>query len=83
MASSTITSKGQTTIPVDIRKYLNLQPGDKLEFIRWENGKVMLIPATSDVSELEGFLPRPKKKASISEMNRAIKKRGSELGNKS
>ncbi len=83
MTTSTITSKGQTTIPVDIRNYLNLQAGDKLEFVKWENGKVMLIPATSDISELKGFLPRPKKTVSIKEMNMAIKKRGSELGNRS
>jgi antitoxin PrlF len=83
MTMSTITSKGQTTIPINIRNYLNLQAGDKLEFIMLEKGKVMLVPATSDISELEGFLPRPKKIASISDMEKAIKKRGSELGNKS
>jgi antitoxin PrlF len=83
MTMSTITSKGQTTIPINIRNYLNLQAGDKLEFIMLEKGKVMLVPATSDISELEGFLPRPKKIISISDMEKAIKKRGSELGNKS
>jgi AbrB family looped-hinge helix DNA binding protein len=83
MTTSTITSKGQTTIPVDIRNHLNLHTGDKLEFIMLDNSKVMLVPATSDVSELKGFLPRPKKTISIKEMKKAIKKRGSELGNKS
>lgn len=83
MTTSTVTSKGQTTIPIDIRNYLNLHAGDKLEFIMMENGKVMIVPATSDISELKGFLPRPKKIASIADMEKAIKKRGSELGNKS
>ena len=76
MTTSTMTSKGQTTIPVNIRNYLNLHAGDKLEFVMLEKGKVMIIPATSDISELKGFLPRPKKIASISDMEKAIKKRG-------
>lgn len=32
MAYSTITSKGQTTIPGEIRRALNLRPGDRLEY---------------------------------------------------
>lgn len=32
MAYSTITSKGQTTIPNEIRRALNLRPGDRLEY---------------------------------------------------
>ncbi|MBE9171417.1 type II toxin-antitoxin system PrlF family antitoxin [Pleurocapsales cyanobacterium LEGE 06147] len=34
MTSSTITSKGQTTIPLQIRKLLNLQSGDRINFVR-------------------------------------------------
>ncbi len=79
MVTATITSKGQTTIPVKIRDFLNLHAGDKLEFIMLDDGKVMLSPATSDISELKGFLPRPKKAASISDMEKAIKKRGGTL----
>ena len=33
MIASKITSKGQTTIPLEIRKRLNLKKGDRLEFI--------------------------------------------------
>lgn len=76
MVMSTITSKGQTTIPAKIRDFLSLHAGDKLEFVMMEKGKVMLVPAKSDISELKGFLPRPKKAASISDMEKAIKKRG-------
>lgn len=82
MVISTMTSKGQTTIPAKIRDFLSLHAGDKLEFIIWEDGKVMLIPAKSDISELEGFLPRPKKAVSLDGIKKAIKKRGSELGNR-
>jgi antitoxin PrlF len=33
MPHSTVTSKGQTTIPGKIRKALRIKPGDKLEYL--------------------------------------------------
>ncbi len=79
MVMSTMTSKGQITIPAKIRNFLSLHAGDKLNFIMQEDGKVLLSPANSDVSELAGFLPRPKKVASLADMEMAIKKRGGTL----
>lgn len=76
MSVSTLTSKGQTTIPVDIREYLKLQPGDKIDFIIEDEGKVVIEPATLDVKDIEGVLFNPKRKAvSVEDMKRAIKKR--------
>ena len=76
MPVSLITVKGQTTIPKKIRDYLKLHPGDKVDFVIKENGKVILEPATLDVKELEGILHRPGMKAvSTEEMKRAIRKR--------
>lgn len=79
MATATLTSKGQTTIPQKIRSYLGLHTGDRLEFLINEEGKVLLTPLTVDVRELKGCLPKPKKSASIEEMNQAIAKRGAGL----
>lgn len=78
MAISVLTSKGQTTIPQEIRSYLGLHVGDKLEFLIDEEGKVTLIPLTSDVTELKGILPKTKKKVTVEQMNKIIAKRGSE-----
>lgn len=75
MVMSTITSKGQTTIPAKIRNFLSLNAGDKLEFIMLEGGKVMLVPATSDISELKGILPKPKKAISLQDIEKAVKNR--------
>ncbi len=47
MSVSTITSKGQTTIPKNIRKYLKLHSGDKIDFIIGKEGKVYLIKCLS------------------------------------
>jgi AbrB family looped-hinge helix DNA binding protein len=76
MPASRVTSKGQTTIPKEIRKYLHLQPGDKIDFVVNENGKVMLEPAAIDVTEIEGILYKPGRgTVSIEEMNQVIKGR--------
>jgi len=76
MPSAVITVKGQTTIPKKIRNHLNLHPGDQIDFVIEENGKVILEPATLDVKELEGIMHRPGMKAvSVDEMKEAVKKR--------
>jgi antitoxin PrlF len=76
MASSTLTSKGQTTIPKDIREYLNLQPGQRIDFIVDEEGRVILRPATLHIRDLAGILHREgQKPISVEEMDRVIRAR--------
>jgi antitoxin PrlF len=78
MSISTVTSKGQTTIPQDIRHYLSLQTGDKVEFIIAPAGHVVIVPLSCSVKELKGILPKPKNKVSIEQMKKAITQRGSQ-----
>ncbi|GAB4422044.1 MAG: hypothetical protein OHK0032_17660 [Thermodesulfovibrionales bacterium] len=76
MPSATITVKGQTTIPKKIRNHLKLHPGDQIDFVIEDNGRVVIEPATLDVTELEGILHRPGMKAvSAEKMKESIKKR--------
>jgi antitoxin PrlF len=75
MAMSTITSKGQTTIPGEIRRHLKLKPGDRVEFLVEPDGKVVLVPATVDIAELKGILAPAPQRASLDEMEQAIRKR--------
>jgi len=79
MPESSLTSKGQTTIPIAIREHLGVHAGDKLEFFIDSDGRVFIAALTADVSELKGMLPKSKKKISIDDMNKAIKKRGAKL----
>jgi antitoxin PrlF len=53
--SSTISSKGQITVPQEIRKRLGLQPGDRVEFVV-EEGRTVLRPARSETNPFEKFL---------------------------
>ena len=75
MSISTLTSKGQTTIPADIRAFLHVGAGDKLMFIPQENGKVLIVPKTRDVKTLYGML-KPKKRATLKDIQNAIETQG-------
>ena len=73
MFTTELTHDGQTTIPENIRELLNLRPGDRVEFVISEDGKVYLQPAKIDVRELSGILYKPDREpVSIDEMNAAI-----------
>ena len=60
---STLTSKGQTTIPVEVRRHLRLKPGDKVEFVIDEQGNVHLrpvrYPTVASLSGAAGKLRSP------------------------
>ena len=76
MSAATITSKGQITIPKDIRVLLDLQAGDKISFFVNEEGGVNFVPVTQKITTLKGIVAKPSKPVSIEEMNATIKARG-------
>jgi AbrB family looped-hinge helix DNA binding protein len=79
MAITTITTKGQVTIPKEIRDYLNLDTGSKVDFVIDENGIVTLIPLNVPVQSLSGILHRPgMKTATLEEMEIAIQEGSSD-----
>lgn len=69
---STLTSKGQTTIPKSIRDRLKLKPGDRVDFVVEDDGKVTLVPITVPISSLYGALPRPAKPLTLEKMRSAV-----------
>jgi AbrB family looped-hinge helix DNA binding protein len=77
MDTTTLTSKGQITVPKSIRERLNIRPGDRIHFFVEDGGTVIFMPAKSDVRELKGILPKPRKPVSIEAMNEAIAEGGS------
>ncbi len=74
MTTATLTSKGQTTIPKDIRLHLGLRAGDRIDFVV-VGDDVVLRPATRSVTDLKGFLPKPGKSVSVEAMDVAIRRR--------
>jgi AbrB family looped-hinge helix DNA binding protein len=56
MLRSTLTSKGQTTIPLQVREHLGLRQGDAIDFVVLADGSVVMRSAKRDVRSLEGLL---------------------------
>ncbi len=76
MTTATLTTKGQITIPKDIRERLLLQTGDKVDFTLTESGDVLLKPVTQHVDEVFGKLGKSAQAPLTSDdMNAAIRQR--------
>jgi AbrB family looped-hinge helix DNA binding protein len=76
MPVATLTSKGQLVIPKAMRDYMHLQPGDRLDFIIQDNGKVVMRPVVTDVHEVKGMLKKPgRKPVAVEAMQQAIRQR--------
>lgn len=73
MSKSTITSKGQITLPKQIREHLNVAAGDRIDFVVDEDGEVVVRPSRSRLKQLRGMLQDPNRKpVRIDQMNAAI-----------
>ena len=73
MATATITSKGQITIPRAVREVLELHEGDRLEFIVESDGTLRVRPLKGSVRDLFGLLEREgAAPVSIAEMSDGI-----------
>ncbi len=73
MAVATLTSKGQITIPKEIRDSLDLRAGDKIEF-NLEGGRLMALKRkTTRIEDVAGILSKYVTKTySIKEMDEAV-----------
>jgi AbrB family looped-hinge helix DNA binding protein len=67
--TSTITAKGQVTIPAEVRKHLGVKPNDKIAFIIEDEGTVQVAaPRYPDIASLRGAAGSLKKPLSWKEM---------------
>jgi antitoxin PrlF len=58
MALSTVTSKGQITLPKEVREHLHIAEGDRVDFRIEKDGSVRLAPVSGSVRDLYGCLRR-------------------------
>ena len=70
MQLSSISSKGQVTIPAEIRKSLHLATGQKVKFSCKDN-VITIVPVENDISSVFGLL-KSSKSVSLAEMDKAI-----------
>jgi len=69
---STISSKGQITIPVEVRRQLGLTTGSRIRFIRTDTGSYEILPIQRSVTSLKGLIAAPTVPVSLADMDRAI-----------
>ncbi len=72
VAEATMSSKGQVTVPVEIRRALGLRAGSKVEFVPTGRGVYELVVKTGSLRDLKGMLPRPDVPVTIEQMNDAV-----------
>lgn len=71
---TTLTGKGQVTLPKALRERLRLSPGDRIEFVIQDDGGVRLLVKQGSLHRLRGSLPGPERPVSLEEMDEAIRK---------
>ena len=72
MPTSTLTSKGQITLPQAVRQAMGLETGDKVDFVEADGG-YKLVAIRNDVRQLKGrFAGRVTRPVSVQEMDEAI-----------
>ncbi len=77
MATATLTSKGQLTLPKKVRDALGLKPGDQVDFVLDATGEVRLRPGTYDVRQLRGLLHvAGRRPVTVEQMEEAIARKG-------
>ncbi len=72
---ATMTSKGQFTLPVELRRQFDLKPGDRLDFQTTSDGTVSVHPVKAGILALAGIArPADGRRRSLKEMEEAIAK---------
>lgn len=81
MSAATMTSKGQITVPRDVREDLGLEPGSKVMFVKLGPRDYRIVARTGRIEDLFGILHRPgQRPRTIEEMNEGIAEAAAESG---
>jgi antitoxin PrlF len=72
MAVATLTSKGQLTLPIELRNKMNLQAGSKVEFVEVSDGDWRIQLQSGNITSLRGILDYNGPTVSLDEMDCAI-----------
>jgi len=71
MPSAVVTSKGQVTVPKEVRENLDLGRGSVIDFV-WEQGSYRVTRRAGSVTDIFGMLPKPTAAASLEDMDAGI-----------
>jgi antitoxin PrlF len=88
MSKSKVNSKGQITIPVEIRNELQIKPGDSIDFFRTIHGDYLIQRNSGSIMDLKGILKRTGyvvegRTVTLKEMDEAIAEHACEMDRRS
>lgn len=72
MPTATLTSKGQLTLPRQVRVALGVEAGDRIDFVPLEGGRFAVMPATAPLAALKGVVRKPDRPVPLADMDAAI-----------
>jgi AbrB family looped-hinge helix DNA binding protein len=72
MPAAKVTSKGQVTIPKEVRQALGVEPGDRVSFVLRSDGVVELVARTGSLLDLAGVLGERRLGVTVDDMDAAI-----------
>ncbi len=72
MPTATVTSKGQITVPAEVRTALGLRSGSRVNFVLTDAGAYELVPETRSVASLKGMITSNGAAITLEEMDEAI-----------
>lgn len=75
MPTTVVKRKGQMTIPVEVRRKLHLDVGDRVEFVEMDDGGFLIVPVNPDIRVLKGSIGKVAGPVCVEEMNRVIRER--------
>lgn len=82
-----LTSKGQVTVPAEVRRHLGISPKDRVAFVIGDDGTVQVRPTKYPTLELlrgvAGTLPRPmewREMLEIAREDRLLERYGEQFG---
>jgi AbrB family looped-hinge helix DNA binding protein len=75
MPKATLTSKGQITVPADVRRALRVDAGDSLIFEQTADDAFLVRAASGDIRRLKGIVPAPSAPVTLEAMDAAIRSR--------
>ncbi|MFG6443552.1 AbrB/MazE/SpoVT family DNA-binding domain-containing protein [Roseateles sp. LKC17W] len=77
MTVATVGAGGVVIMPTAVLDALQMQEGDRIEFVLLGDGDCLLVLVNRSVTELRGMFGKPSKRVSIDGMNRAVARPGS------
>ena len=72
MRSSVVASKGRTTLPKTVREAPGIVPGDRVQYVVYDNGEVRIMPVRP-LSRLFGICQYEGTPTSLEDMKRTVK----------